>query len=306
MKRLRIVWSILLLAAVLLSACAPAAAPVAAISLKDGLGREVKLDKPAQKIVSLSPSNTEILFALGAGAQVIGRDDLSDTPAEAKKLPSVGGNMGKYNFEEIAKLKPDLVLATGINTPEQVKALENLNVTTFYLENPKDLDGLFKNLETVGALTGRTAEAKKLNESLAKRVKSVQDTLAKAASKPKVFYELDATNPAKPWTAGPGSFIDKMITLAGGQNAAGGLKSEWAEISQEELIVQNPDVILLGDAAYGVSPEQVASRPGWSGIKAVKEKRILAFDDNLVSRPGPRLVDGYEAMAKAIHPELFK
>jgi iron complex transport system substrate-binding protein len=135
----------------------------------------------------------------------------------------------------------------------------------------------------------------------------VLDTLKAAAQKPKVFYELDATDPAKPWTAGPGTFIDLLIGLAGGQNIGASLSGDWAQISQEALIVQNPDIILLGDALYGgITPESVAARPGWSGISAVSAKRVLTINDDLVSRPGPRMIDGLEALAKSIHPELFK
>ncbi len=296
---------ILLSLSLMAAACTPAAASTpttAALELKDGLGRTVTLSGPAKKIVSLAPSNTEILFAVGAGAGVIGRDEFSDYPAEAKSLPSVGGSMGKYNFEEIAKLQPDLVLAASLNTPEQVKAIEDLHIKVYYLANPTTFDGLYANIQTVGQLTGHSSEASQLAASLKQRVQAVANSVAKTAGQPKVFYELDATDPAKPWTAGPGSFIDTMIKMASGINVAAGLKSDYAQISQEELIAADPGVILLGDGAYGVTPAQVAGRPGWAGMAAVKNNRVLSFDDNLASRPGPRLVDGLELVFKALHP----
>jgi iron complex transport system substrate-binding protein len=194
------------------------------------------------------------------------------------------------------------VLAGEINTPEQVKAFEDLKLPVYYLPNPTTLDGLYANIETVGKLTGHTTEAQKLNADLKKRVTAVTDAASKLTDRPKVFYELDGSEPAKPWTAGPGNFVDSLIKAAGGENVAAGLKSAYAQFSQEELLVTNPAIILLGDAAYGVTPEQVAQRPGWAGIKAVKDGKILAFDDNLVSRPGPRLVDGLEMLFKLIHP----
>jgi iron complex transport system substrate-binding protein len=210
--------------------------------------------------------------------------------------------MGKYNLEEIASLQPDLVLAASLNTPEQIKSLEDLKLNVYVLANPTTLDSLYANLETVGTLTGHPSEASKLVDSLKQRVKVVSDAAGKVTSAPKVFYELDATDPSKPWTAGPGSFIDTLIKMAGGVNVAAAMKSDYAQFSQEELIAANPDVILLGDAAYNVTPEQVAKRPGWEGIKAVQDNKVFTFDDNTVSRPGPRLVDGLETIFKILHP----
>jgi iron complex transport system substrate-binding protein len=155
-------------------------------------------------------------------------------------------------------------------------------------------------------LSGHKDEAEVLNTSLRARVQAVEDTIAKAESRPVVFYELDGTDAAKPWTPGPGSFMDELIRAAGGENAAAGLTSAWAQISIEELLVQDPDFILLGDAIWGVTAEQVAARAGWEGLTAVKEGRVLPFNDDLVSRPGPRLVDGLEELARLIHPELYK
>ena len=129
--------------------------------------------------------------------------------------------------------------------------------------------------------------------------------LAKVKDRPKVFYELDATDPAKPFTAGANTFIDLLITQAGGANIGANLKDNYPQVSQEELLAQDPDIILLGDAAYGATPDQVAARPGWSIIKAVKKNQVFAVYYNLISRPGPRLVDGLATPAKLIHPEAF-
>jgi iron complex transport system substrate-binding protein len=121
---------------------------------------------------------------------------------------------------------------------------------------------------------------------------------------PTVYYELDASDPANPYTAGPGTFVDLLISRAGGLNIASELEGQWVAISMEQLLVADPAVILLGDAAYGETPEKVAARPGWDALAAVRNGQVFAFDDNLVSRPGPRLVDGLEALAKLLHPEL--
>jgi len=301
-----------------LSACGPAALPPAptplsvasatpaSIRLTDGLGRTVVLSHPAQRIVSMAPSNTEILFAIGAGAQVAGRDMFSDYPEAAKSLPDIGGSMGQFSMEQIVALKPDLVLAAELNTPEQVQAMEQLGLTVYYLKNPTNLEGLYTNLETVGLLSGQDAKAAALAQSLKARVAAVDARIATVTNKPSVFYELDSTDPAKPYTAGPGSYVDLLIARAGGTNVGAALKGQWAQMSLEQLVVANPHFILLGDAAYGATPASLNTRPGWETLSAIRQARVLVFDDNTVSRPGPRLVDGLEALAKILHPELFK
>ena len=300
----------LLALTLILSACAPATLPApAGITLTDGLGRVITLAAPAQKIVSLAPSNTEILYAIGAGKQVIGRDKNSDYPEEAKKVTDIGGSdsYNKVNTEAIIAIHPDLVLAADITPKEQIKAMEDLGLTVFMLPNPTNLNGMYENLRTTAKLTGHEAETETLIASLQGRVKAVEDKLATVTEKPLAFYEIDGTDIKAPWTPGPGSFIDTMITLAGGRNVGATLKDQWAQISLEELVKQDPDFIILGDTVFGgVTPDLVKQRAGWAGLKAVKSGAIFPFDDNLLSRPGPRLVDGVEALAKLLHPDLFK
>lgn len=286
------------------SAIAPTIAPIVIV---DGLGHEITLETPAQRILSLAPSNTEILFAIGAGKQVVGRDSFSDYPQEALALSDVGGGFGELNTEAIVSLQPDLVLAAEITPPEQILALENLGMTVFALKNPVEFDELFNNLKTVGVLTGRETEAQILSDALLSRLQVVESAISVASELPLVFYELDVTDPNAPWTSGPGTFIDTMIRTAGGENLGSTLQGFWIQVSLEELIRLDPEVIILGDYTLGgVTPEMVAQRAGWEGLKAVIEGQVYTFDDNLVSRPGPRLLDGLEAMARLLHPELFK
>jgi iron complex transport system substrate-binding protein len=301
-----------LIVSVLLAGCAspttstPApgstAAPTASlttepsITLTDGLSRAVTLPNPAQRVVSLAPSNTEILFAIGAGAQVVGRDETSNYPAGAVTLPTIGGYSG-FNTEAIVALHPDLVLAGGINTPELVASLEQLGLTVFFLPNPTTLEEMYTNLETAAAA---------LVDSLKSRVAVVDAKISSVTNRPTVYYEFDATDPTKPYTYGPGSFGDLLIQRAGGTNIGSSLQGQWAQISLEQLVVANPSIIILGDAAYGTTADSLKQRPGWEGLDALKNNQIFPFDDDLVSRPGPRLVDGLEALAKLLHPNLFK
>ncbi len=287
---------------------APAASPAASnLTFTDGLGREVALKGVPQRIISIAPSNTEILFAIGAGNQVVGRDQFSDYPEATKKVTDIGATTSdKLNTEQIVSLKPDLVLAAEINTPEQVKQLETLGLTVYYLKNPHTLEEMYTNLETVAKLTGHETETATLIDSLKKRVADVDAKIATVSSRPSVFYELDSTDPSKPYTAGKDSFITQLIDRAGGANIAANLEG-YPQMSLEQIVAADPTFIILGDATWGgVTPEMVASRPGWGNLSAVKNGKVVPFDDNLVSRPGPRLVDGLEQLAQLLHPELFK
>ena len=309
MRKILFIVFIVLISVSALTACrstAPGAVSQGSLTLVDGLQRSVTLQQPAQRIVALAPSVSEVLFAVGAGAQLVGRHALAHYPADVTSITDIGGSMGEYSLETITRLQPDLVIAAEINTPEQVQALEQLGLNVYYLNNPANLEGLYQMIATVGQLSGHQHEADALNASLKQRVKKVEKTVAKAESTPLVFYELDGSDPAKPWTPGPGTYMDELISEAGGMNVGAVLSSAWAQISIEELLVKNPHIILLGDSIYGVTPEQVAARPGWDGLSAVQEGQVYAFNDDLVSLPGPRLVDGLEELARLLHPELYQ
>jgi len=317
---------ILTLLIVLLTACAPQTAPTAeaiptnpvaptqvptqeptevpAMTYTDSLGREITLEATPQRIISLAPSNTEILFAVGAGAQVVGRDEFSDYPPESASVETIGGSFGEYNVEAIVALEPDLVLAAEINPPELVQQLEDLGLTIYYLGNPNTLEEMYTNLETVGSLTGH--DVTELVDSLKARVAAVDEKIMPLSSMIPVFYEIDATDPTKPWTYGPGTFGDLLIARAGGYNVGGIASDQYPQLSLEQVVAANPSVIVLGDSMWGVTAEAVKARPGWETIPAVQSDSIFPFDDNLVSRPGPRLVDGLEQLAKLLRPGLFE
>lgn len=285
---------------------APTATPTA-ITVTDGLGREVTLAAPAVKVVSLAPSNTEIVFALGAGNSLIGRDDFSDYPPEAAAVPSIGSLYPSVNAEAVIALEPDLVLAAGITNPEDVQRLADLGLTVYSGRVNTGLDDIYADIGDIGQLIGRGAEAEALVADMRARAEAVTSQTSGLADKPLVFYELDATEPAKPWTPGPNTFLSQLIALAGGTNAGDIASDAYAQLSLEQLVAQDPDVIILGSATYGgQTPELVAQRTGWESIAAVRNGAVYTFDDNLVSRPGPRVVEGLEALARLIQPDLFE
>ena len=270
----------------------------------DGLGREITLTETPQRIISLAPSITEILFAVGAGDQVVGRDEFSDYPAEAAAIESIGGSFGQYNVEAIVALEPDLVIAAEINTPELVNQLEELGLNVYYLSNPLTLEEMYTTLETIAGLTGH--DAGELVSSLQARVAAVDEKIMPLSFRPSVFYEIDASDPNKPYSYGPGTFGDLLIERAGGHNIGNVVTDPYPQLSLEQIVVENPSFIILGDSLWGVTPESVLARAGWETIEAVKSNQIVPIDDNLISRPGPRLVDGLETLAKIFHPGVFE
>jgi len=249
------------------------------------------------------PAITEILFALGLGEKVVGVSDYCDYPEEATSKPSVG-NYFNPSIENIVALDPDLVLTDGHS--ESVKQLDSLGIDYLVLQ-PKDLDGIFKDIELVGKVTGTEGRARKLVKDMKEDISRVLNQV-KDAPRVRVFYVIDATDPNNPWTAGPGSFIDSLITMAGGENMAAEAMSAYVQFSIEGVVSSDPEIIIL-PAKHGTaftSPEVLKEHPTWREVTAVKQDRICIIDGDLVDRAGPRIVQGLEEMAKMIHPELFE
>jgi iron complex transport system substrate-binding protein len=269
----------------------------------DDLGRGVVIEAVPQRIVCFGPSITEIAFALGLGERVVGVDDYSDYPAEALDLPKVGSSWAP-SIESLVALEPDLVLSL---RHEQFNSdLEALGIT-FLVIDPTDIDGILADIRLVGEVTDTIAEAEALVDDMAGRIADIEE-LVEDAEPVSVFYIIDATDPALPWTAGPGSFIDTLITMAGGENVAHDAPMAWAQFSLEEVVSADPDVVIIQTMWGGVPTIELSAlgaHPIWGALRAVSQGRVYLVDGDLVSRSGPRIVDGLEALARAIHPELF-
>ncbi len=312
---------VVLVSLMLLAACSPSPAPIpttpptaapvlapatpAGVTVTDSAGRSVTINGTPQRIISLAPSTTEMAFALGLGDRVIAADTYSDFPDQAKNLPKI--KTFPVNYEQVVALKPDLILAAGIQSAEDIKKLSDLQLTVLVVGSSKTtFENVMTDIKLVGQATGRQTQARTVTDEMRKKLNELQAKVAQAQGKPRVYWELDATDPTKPFAPGPGSFVHDIIVLAGGVNVAANAKAPYAQISAEEVIAANPEIIILSDAAYGITVESVKARQGWSAITAVKNDRVLPIDDNLVSRPGPRIVQGLEAAARLIHPELFR
>ena len=278
---------------------------VETVTFTDDLQREVTVPVPLTSVVTLAPSLTETLAYLGAEDLITAVDINSDFPESISELPRITGWDMSVNYEELTALEPDLILASEMTSLETISSMEDLGLNVFCIKNPADFPELFESILMIGELIGKTPEAEELTAALSDRAAEIEAAAAEAEDKPLVFYEIDATDPAKPWTAGKGTFISKLIQMAGGVNLGDELDGEWIQISLEALLKADPQIILLGDSMYGSTAEAASQRTGWSEISAVKSGKLFEFDDNLVTRPGPRLVEGFELIAQMIHPELF-
>lgn len=257
-----------------------------------------------QRIVSLSPSTTETLFAIGAGDQVVGVTSYCNFPKEAATREIIGGFSPKtISVEKIISLNPDLVIA-GVSAHQPIAdTLKEAGIPVLSIE-PKSIDDVRAVIEELAIITGHEVRGKSLSNSIEKRIDRVQEKLSSLeGERLRVFYEVwDAPL----MTAGPQSFTGQMITLAGGNNIFSDVKEEYPQVSSEELVSRNPQVIISADT-HGdkLNLETLKERDGWQSIDAYKNNRIILLDGDVVSRPGPRMIDAIEMMAKALYPELF-
>ncbi|MFC4076390.1 ABC transporter substrate-binding protein [Salinithrix halophila] len=266
------------------------------VKLKDDTGKEVTIEKKPKRIVSLIPSMTETIYALGQGKKVVGVTANDDYPAEVKKVEKVGDM--NINAEKVVSLKPDLVLASPMVKQETIDKLRKLGLTVLAYE-PHDLAGVYKQIRDVGKAAGAEKKAEEVIERMEKEKKVAEKVAAKVSDeeKAKVWVEVSPDL----YTTGKGTFMDELITLAGGKNVAKGQKG-WVQLSAEKVVKYDPDVILY---THGAKAKKIASRSGWKKIDAVEDDRIEALDGNLVSRPGPRVTKGLLHISKSLYPDAY-
>jgi len=270
----------------------------------DDLGRQVDISEVPERIVSFGPSITEILFALGLEDNVVGVSDFCDYPEAAKSKPKVG-NAFSPSIEKVVALEPALVLT--VKHAQFNSDLESLGIK-FIVLSPKDVRSIMDSIDLAGEVTGKAKEGNQLVEDMEATISQVTARV-KGAPRVRVFFIVDATDPNSPWTAGPGSFIDDIINMAGGENVAAETEGAWVQMSIEEIVNSDPDIIIIQTMAGGVptvSEEVLQEHLVWKQMTAVKQDKIRFVDGDLVSRPGPRIVQGLEEMARIIHPELFE
>jgi iron complex transport system substrate-binding protein len=273
------------------------------LTIVDIVGREVTIGAQPQRIASLSPAATEILFAIGAGDQVIAVDKFSNYPKEAATREQL--DAFEPNLEAIAGVQPDLVLLF-YDPGELADSLERLGITTAVLgsveETPESVEAVFDQIRLLGEMTDHVQEAEDLVADMQGRIDAIEEALADVEQGPRVFHEVDATL----YTAAPASFVGGLYQILKAQNIAADADQPFPQLSQEVIIERDPEVIILADGAYGESPDTVKARPGWGNISAVRNDRIFVIDPDVVSRPGPRLVEALETLAGFLYPERFE
>ena len=280
---------------------AEASAPDASafpLEISDSVGNTVTLETPPLRIASLSAGHTEILYAIGAGDQVAVVDSTSDCPQEANGLPKV--DAFSPSVEAIAELEPDLVIIF-FDPGDLQSSLQGLDIPVLNLASPSSVEGVYDQIELLGEATGQVDEATDLVADMQAAVQEIRSEIGDVADGPTVFHEIDNTY----FTAGPGSFIADLYDILGAGNIADATGQPFPQMSVEAIIEADPEVIILADEDAGESADTVRDRPGWGSVSAVRNDRIYVVDPNIVSRPGPRLVEALRTLAAYLYPELF-
>lgn len=268
------------------------------VEIIDTLGREVIIEKMPEKVISIAPNATEILFALGLDDKLIGVSAQCDYPEEATSKDKMG-DFWQPNIELIVDADPDILFVANATPQDFLDKMDESNITVVALEG-FNLEGTYQSILDAGKAMGVQDSADQLVESMKQKVDDIQK---KVENEDKLSsYFVISYGDQGDYTAGAGSFIDEMITLAGGENVAGDMDEPWAEYSVEKLIEKDPDVIFVPMQS---GADGIEEAPGYKELTAIKEGRIIVLEDNLVMRAGPRIVEGLEAMAKGLYPDLY-
>lgn len=307
MKKRILVLPLLLTLLILFSACQtetpPSASPSSPLTYTatDFFGQEVALPSKPQRIVSLGPSATEIIYSLNALDRLVGVTTADDYPPQVASIEKVGGT-DNPSLEKILSLQPDLVLAVFGNPMSLVDNLKEKGIPVFGL-NPQTVSEVLLDIEKVGNLIGEHDQALKVVGDIQKTISSLQKKMAKTTTIPKVYIE---TWPQEPYyTFGAGTFGDDLIRLAGGENIASSIDEPYPALSTDYILFENPDAIVL---AYMDSQGEanIKIRRGWENISAIlNDKILIPADPNVYLRPGPRIKDALEELARFLHPEWF-
>ncbi len=294
--------------AAFLACCLMLAASAAALQpLTDGLGREVRLADPARRIVSLSPSCTEVLFAIGAADRIAAVTAYCDYPAEAKKKPKVGGFSGKtISIESIVAFRPDLVIAEGQMHGKVIDMLVNARITC-YAANALRIEDAYRIIRHLGVLSDREDAADAVAAAMRGRIDAVSRKVSSEAGasdhRPSAFWAV-WDDPIM--TSGGPTFISESISAAGGRNVFAEAPEQYPSVSFESVLSKDPDWLLSGtDHGARMNAQTLSVRQGWRSLRAVKEGRVAFVDADSINRAGPRLADAVENLARIFHPDLF-
>lgn len=300
MKRILTILVASLLILTLFAGCASTAA--SSMKITDIQGNALDIPANPQRIISLSPSTTELIFALGAQDKLVGVDKYSTYPEAAKSKTQVG-DYSTPDIEKIISLKPDLVLAGEKLQTATISKLKELGIATMAVE-ARHYEDIPKTFELVGIATGKNAEAKALIDKLKAKEDEIKSKVA-GQKTPTVYFVLSFGAGMGNWTSGPGSFVNSMITIAGGDCVTNHVdpNAPWMDYNLEKLVSQNPEIILLDQ--FAGEPDKLKQEEGYKSLDAVKNGKVYVTNNEL-AWPGPRIIDGLDTLAKILHPDLFK
>jgi len=273
------------------------------ITITDAVGNDITLEEAPKTIVSMMPSNTEILFALGLNEEIVGVNDYDNYPEEALEKEKIGGM--EFNVEKIVSMNPDIVFAheSSLGMGEAgLQQIRDAGVKVFVVKNAADFNETYTTIEEIGRATGKLAEAQKIVEDMKAKVEEVKEKVAKVETKKTVFVET--SDVPEIYTPGKGTFMQEILDMVNAENIAADQEG-WFKIEPEEIVSRNPDVIIVMYSYVPGIVESVKARDGFASISAVKNDAVVQVDENLTSRTGPRLAEGLEEVAKAIYPEAF-
>lgn len=268
----------------------------------DDRGMEVTFNEVPETIISLQPSNTEILFELGVGEQIIGATDYDTYPEAAEKIERVSNSMA-INAERILELNPDVVVAYTSGNEEQITQLEDAGLKVFVIASATSFDDVYTDIIQLSEVMGVEEKGDEIVAGIQAQITAVQEKTDTVATKKKVYYEV---SPAPDiWTTGNHTFQQEIMNAAGVENLFADQES-WLSVTEEDVITRNPEVIITPATYMENAVDEILGRAGWEQIQAVADKSVVLVDGDVMSRPGPRIGEAVEIMAEAVYPDLFK
>ncbi|MCO0598903.1 ABC transporter substrate-binding protein [Peribacillus butanolivorans] len=275
---------------------------VKAYTVTDDTGKKIKFDKVPETVVSLQPSNTEILFKLGLGDKVVGVTDFDNYPEEAKDIEHVSDSVN-INAEKIISLKPDAVIAYTIGDETTLKPLEDAGIPVFIIKSATNFDDVYGDIGQIAEVMGVAEKGEELVKDIQNQITSVEEKIETLDEKAQTYFEI---SPAPEiYTTGSETFQQEILKTAGIENIFADQKG-WVKVSDEEIVKRNPNAIITTATYADDAVDEIKSRKGWEDINAVKNDQVYLLDENIMSRPGPRIGEAVELAAKTVYPDLFK
>lgn len=271
-------------------------------TVTDDLDKELTFEEVPATVVSLIPSNTEILYEIGAGDKVVGATDYDNYPAEAAEVERVSDSVA-FNAERIIEMEPDVVIGYSTGGPTGYEELEAAGIQVFVIESAQSFEDVYGDIEQISTVMGLEDKGEEVIGSIQQQIEEVQETVATVEEKRQLYFEISPS--PEIYTTGQKTFQQEILNHANVENLFGDLEG-WPQISEEEVIKRNPEIIAT-TVSYTENPtDEIKAREGWNSIEAVQNDQVFFLDSDVTSRPGPRIGEAVELVAKTVYPEAFE